>query len=68
MLPLRVIPVVWVVVSSMDVRTLVPPTTPPKLIAPDPAFTVKALAPFTVEPLPLKLTVLLLDVRVIASP
>lgn len=56
------------VVNESDDRTLEPPTTPPKLIAPDPALTVKSLAPLIVDPLPLKITALLFDVRVIASP
>lgn len=55
-------------VSESDERTLEPPTTPPKLIAPEPASTVNAFAPLMVVPLPLKATVLLFDVKVIESP
>ena len=64
----KVIPVVWLVVSDSEDRTLEPPTIPPKLMAPDPAFTVKALAPLMVVPLPLKDTSLLFDAKVIELP
>ena len=68
MLPLKVIPVEFVVVNVSEDRTLEPPTTPPKLIAPEPAFTVKSLAPLIVEPLPLNVTALFVAAKVIELP
>ena len=67
-MPLIVIPVAWLVVSANEDRTLEPPTTPPRLIAPEPALMVKSLAPLIVEPLPLKVTVLLFEVKVMELP
>ena len=68
MLPFKVMPVELLVVSVSEDRTLEPPTTPPKLIAPEPALIVKSLAPFTVEPLPLNVTALFVAAKVIELP
>ena len=61
MLPFSVIPVAWLVVRVSEDKTLEPPTTPPKLMAPEPAFKVKSLE--EAPPLRVLLNVMLLFVE-----
>ncbi|BEI37596.1 hypothetical protein PHIN7_13200 [Polynucleobacter sp. HIN7] len=49
-----------------ELMAVVPPTTPPKLIAPEPGLMVSACAPLMVVVEPLKVIVVSLAVRVIA--
>ena len=66
----RVIPVAWVVVRAKEDNTLEPPTTPPKLMAPTPALTVKALAPLIVllKEMALPVEALPVEAKVIELP
>ena len=59
-MPFSVIPVAWLVVRVSEARTLEPPTTPPKLMAPEPVFKVKPLE--EAPPLSVLLYVMLLFV------